>query len=123
MRDSLRFVGTFRALTADTLTISGQNEADPPRQLLLSSLGSLEVSRGYKRDRGMVLGGLAGILVGGLVGGYWAHSAAEVDEFNPTMEGALYGAVAGLFIGGFSGYHIGARERWLSVNLDDLRRR
>jgi len=111
-------VGTFRGLTADTISLSPSNGGAWQR-IPTSSIGRLEVSTG----RGIVashviLGTLGGAFAGGLIAG--ATSSCAKDQWlcfqglaiaGGVMLGGAAGAVTGLLIKG---------EHWKTVPLPSV---
>ena len=111
-------VGTFRGLTADTISLSPSNGGARQR-IPTSTIGRLEVSTG----RGIVashviIGTLGGAFAGGLIAG--ATSSCAKDQWvclqglaiaGGVMLGGAAGAVTGLLIKG---------EHWKTVPLPSV---
>jgi len=111
-------VGTFRGLTADTISLSPSNGGARQR-IPTSTIGRLEVSTG----RGIVashviIGTLGGAFAGGLIAG--ATSSCAKDQWvclqglaiaGGVMLGGAAGAVTGLLIKG---------EHWKTVPLTSV---
>jgi hypothetical protein len=110
-----RYSGTVLSRTADTLVVARTGGA--PVRVPVSSLTSVEVSRGESR----LMGAGKGALWGGAIGlgiGFLAAAAGEEDDFDGDSDGevvigsALGGAIWGVIIGAIVG-----SERWDRYDL------
>jgi hypothetical protein len=110
-----RYVGTVLSRTPDTLVVAGSSASSV--RVPLSSLTSVEVSRGSSRARGAGKGALWGGGIG-LGVGFLAAAAGSSDDYDGGSDGEL--VASGLFGGVVWGVIIGAivgSERWDRYDL------
>jgi hypothetical protein len=109
-----RYTGTVAAVRGDTLVLDRRNSE--PIALPLASVARVERSLGRGRCGGagararcMLLGALAGTLVGGAIGYFGSQDGSDMAGIGVIL-GAPVGFIAGLVVGGLVG-----GERWQRI--------
>jgi hypothetical protein len=114
-----RFTGTILSRTGDTLVVGGPDIA--PVRIPMSSISSLEVSRGSSRMEGVKRGLAWGVPIGlgfGTIVAIAVRSSRSADS--PTDQQRADFVLASTVSGAFWGASIGAlvgRERWERFDL------
>jgi hypothetical protein len=110
-----RYTGTVLAVQRDTLVLDRSGSS--PIALSLASVVRLERSLGDGRCSGaaartkcVLMGGLAGVVVGGAIGFFGTQNAGDMAGIGVLL-GAPVGLVVGLVVGGIVG-----GERWERVH-------
>ena len=126
-----RVAGTIKAVTADSVvldTVDVRMEhrlffpstvvVDKYRRMAvpLSSVASIEESRGHSRTLGMVKGAAKGAVVVGLFAGLGALSGHQNAKLRDFSSGFGAGAAGGAVIGAPIGFQMGV-ERWRAIRV------
>jgi hypothetical protein len=120
-------IGTLEGRRADSLLWLREQE-ERPSSLPLPTVQKLEISQGRHAEtwRGGLIGALAGIGAGALIGlaaGNYSCPTTGAECSNPG-ESAAAGAVLGAVVGGGIGLLIGSSrksERWQAVSPEQIR--
>jgi hypothetical protein len=112
-------VGTFWAWEGDSLIMESNGNA---LALSLDSVTTLEVSAGRRSQTGlgMGIGGVAGFLVGAVVGETSCADDVIVTSGQCAIAAGLVFGIGGALLGGVVGTAT-KTDRWVAVPLDRLR--
>lgn len=85
-----------------------------------SALRSAEVAVGTSRSthvaQGIVVGAIAGVSAGALVGRYYIYAGKETSGGNPTI-GAVLGGLLGVSVGALVGASLPSSFHWMTLEL------